>query len=188
MRIKDLDFDNRLIQIHQSKGDRSRFVPLPNDLMEPLLRYVKSRESLHEHDLADGTASVWLPHQMATKFPAAHREFKWQYLFASARLSRDPRTRNYRAFQNPISKLKALRNLTRLANAGRVLKCESCTVIICTAILFQDTFAGRWERQTFKSTSLAILFVIVLQRIFYAPEPIFARFRIYWAIKMWQRR
>ncbi len=47
---------------------------------------------LHEHDLADGTASVWLPHALSVKYPSAHRELRWQYLFASSRPSRDPRT------------------------------------------------------------------------------------------------
>jgi integron integrase len=93
LRVKDIDFDNRLIEIHKSKGDKSRLVPLPEDLMEPLRRFMASRETLHAHDLADGCASVWLPHALSRKWPSAHREFRWQYLFASSRLSRDPRTR-----------------------------------------------------------------------------------------------
>ena len=93
LRVKDIDFDNRLIEIHKSKGDKSRLVPMPEDLEEPLRRFMASRETLHQHDLADGFASVWLPHALARKWPSAHREFRWQYLFASSRLSRDPRTR-----------------------------------------------------------------------------------------------
>ena len=37
-------------------------------------------------------ASVWLPHALHRKFPMSHREFKWQFLFASARFSKDPKT------------------------------------------------------------------------------------------------
>ncbi|WP_315852588.1 tyrosine-type recombinase/integrase [Rubripirellula reticaptiva] len=62
LRVKDIDFDNGLIEIHGAKGNKSRLVPLPAELVEPLRRYVESRRSLHEHDLANGTASVWLPH------------------------------------------------------------------------------------------------------------------------------
>jgi Phage integrase family len=47
---------------------------------------------LHEQDVANGVASVWLPHALDRKYPNAHAEFKWQFLFASARLSRDPKT------------------------------------------------------------------------------------------------
>ena len=92
LRVKDIDFDNRLIEIHQSKGGKSRLVPLPEELVETLQRYMNSRSTLHDHDLANGTASVWLPRALARKYPSAHKELRWQYLFASARLSKDPRT------------------------------------------------------------------------------------------------
>lgn len=92
LRVKDLDFDNLRIEIHQSKGNKSRVVPMPEQLVAPLQRHVSTRRAFHDHDLADGTASVWLPHALAKKYPHAHREFRWQYLFASGRLSRDPRT------------------------------------------------------------------------------------------------
>ncbi len=94
LRVKDLDFANGIILIQQSKGGKSRVVPMPDNLNETLQRYVNTRKAIHEQDLADGTASVWLPFAYSQKNPAAHREFKWQYLFASARFSRDPRTKN----------------------------------------------------------------------------------------------
>ncbi len=93
LRVKDIDFDNRLIEIHQSKGNKSRLVPMPEDLVQSLQRFMATRKSMHDHDLADRCASVWLPHAIARKYPSAHREYRWQYLFASSRLSRDPKTR-----------------------------------------------------------------------------------------------
>jgi hypothetical protein len=50
------------------------------------------RERLHQQDLERGEASVWLPHALSRKYPNAHRQLKWQFVFASDRLSRDPRT------------------------------------------------------------------------------------------------
>lgn len=92
LRVKDIDFDRGMIEIHNSKGDKSRFVPLPERLIEPLHKLVRSRSELHDRDLANGEASVWLPHALDRKSPSAHREFKWQFLFASAKFSRDPKT------------------------------------------------------------------------------------------------
>ena len=46
----------------------------------------------HLTDLANGEASGWLPHTLDRKYPSAHREFQCQFLFASAKLSRDPKT------------------------------------------------------------------------------------------------
>ena len=92
LRVKDIDFDQLLIEIHNSKGDKSRFVPLPKQLVEPLRRLVEARRGVHERDVANGEASVWLPHALDRKYPSAHAEFKWQFLFASAKFSRDPKT------------------------------------------------------------------------------------------------
>ena len=90
--MKDIDFEQRMIEIHNSKGNKSRLVPLPAMMLEPLRRLVASRRVLHEGDLEAGTASVWLPFALDRKYPSAHREFRWQFLFASAKLSRDPKT------------------------------------------------------------------------------------------------
>ena len=90
--MKDIRFDLMRIEIHDSKGGKSRLVPLPVQAVEPLRRLVKSRRVLHEKDLERGEASVWLPHALSRKFPSAHREFKWQFLFASAKYARDPRS------------------------------------------------------------------------------------------------
>jgi integron integrase len=92
LRVKDIRFDLMRIEIHDSKGGKSRLVPLPVQTVEPLRRLLKSRRVLHEKDLERGEASVWLPHALSRKFPSAHREFKWQFLFASAKYARDPRS------------------------------------------------------------------------------------------------
>ncbi|WP_233215835.1 integron integrase [Rhodopirellula bahusiensis] len=93
LRMKDLDFDRRVIEVHNSKGDKSRLVPMPEGVVADLRYWMESRRVLHEHDLDQGTASVCLPKALELKYPSAARELKWQFLFASDRLSRDPRTR-----------------------------------------------------------------------------------------------
>ena len=67
-------------------------MPLPKQLVEPLRRLVEARRRVHERDVANGEALVWLPHALDRKYPSAHSEFKWQFLFASRRFSRDPKT------------------------------------------------------------------------------------------------
>jgi integron integrase len=92
LRVKDIDFEMKRIEVHASKGEKSRFVPLPDSVIEPLHRAIRSRRVLHDKDLEEGTASVELPFALSKKYPNAHREFKWQFLFASHKLSRNPRT------------------------------------------------------------------------------------------------
>ena len=95
-------------------------VPMPVELVEPLTRWVKSRAVLHEHDLADGTASVWLPHALSVKYPSAHRELRWQYLFASSRPSRDPRTG--RLHRHHLQYDTFSKHLRRAVDATEILK------------------------------------------------------------------
>jgi len=140
LRVKDLDFANGLIQIHQSKGDRSRYVPMPKELVEPLTRFVKSRTVLHEHDLADGVASVWLPHALSTKHPNAHRELRWQYLFASARMSRDPRTgRSHRHHMHFDTFPRHLRKAVEGAGILKHITCHTFRHCFATHLLRSGT-------------------------------------------------
>ena len=93
---------------------------MPGHLIPHLERWVASREVLHRHDLADGTASVWLPHALNRKYPEAHRELEWQFLFASNRFSRDPRTgKLHRHHLHPDTFAKHLR---RAVEAAGILK------------------------------------------------------------------
>ncbi|MFO1042264.1 MAG: integron integrase [Planctomycetaceae bacterium] len=91
LRVKDIDFDRRQIIVREGKGDKDRAVPLPESVRERLLRQIEVMLIQHELDLDQGAGYVWLPHALAKKFPNASREFKWQYVFSSARRSFDPR-------------------------------------------------------------------------------------------------
>ncbi len=69
LRVKDFDFEQGLIAIHCSKGNKSRFAPLPKQMIDPIRKLIESRRFLHERDLANGEASVWLPHALDRKYP-----------------------------------------------------------------------------------------------------------------------
>ena len=62
LRVKDIDFANRQIEIRDSKGGKSRLVLMPENLVEPLERWVASREVLHRHDLHKDTFPKRLRH------------------------------------------------------------------------------------------------------------------------------
>lgn len=91
LRVKDVDFELNQICVRDGKGGKDRHVPLPQRLREPLRAQSERVAVIHRQDLADGQGAVWLPHALARKYPSASREFGWQYLFPSGRLSRDPR-------------------------------------------------------------------------------------------------
>ena len=92
LRVKDVDFTRREILIRDGKGSRDRVTMLPRGVVRPLRTQLASAREQHMLDLKDGFGNVWLPFALAHKFPAAGREWGWQYVFPAERRSPDPRT------------------------------------------------------------------------------------------------
>ncbi len=92
LRVKDIDFNGHAIIVRAGKGDKDRVVPLPESLIEPLKARLAERRKMHDVDLAKGMADVHLPHALERKYPNAGKEFGWQYIFAAADYSADPRS------------------------------------------------------------------------------------------------
>lgn len=92
LRVKDVDFARGEIVIRSGKGDKDRLTMLPESLIDPLRKHLRIRQALFEDDLAKGQAEAYLPEALAVKYPNAAREWRWQYLFVAARLSKDPRS------------------------------------------------------------------------------------------------
>lgn len=92
LRVRDIDFRSRRIAVRDVKGRSDRFTILPMKLIGLLEHQLKKAERLHQEDLSNGYGSVGLPSAHREKSPDAHREWKWQYVFPSARKSIDPRS------------------------------------------------------------------------------------------------
>lgn len=92
VRVKDIDFDYHQIVVRDGKGAKDRVVPLPEVLERVLTSHLRSVREVHEEDRRKGFGEVYLPDALLVKFPAAGREWLWQWAFPSARLSVDPRS------------------------------------------------------------------------------------------------
>jgi integrase len=65
---------------------------LPRATEAPLQRHLRHVRLLHAEDLRLGFGSVYLPFALAKRYPSAARDWGWQYVFPSMKLSVDPRT------------------------------------------------------------------------------------------------
>jgi integron integrase len=92
LRVKDVDFAKREIIVRDGKGFKDRVTMLPGSLVTPLQSHLKKVRELHEEDLYGGYGSVYLPYALERKYPNAAREWGWQYIFPSVKLSVDPRS------------------------------------------------------------------------------------------------
>ena len=92
LRILDVDFGYQQILVRNTKGNKDRVVPIPKKLMAILQAHVDKVKELHIEDIEQGFGKVYLPGALARKYPNAEREFRWQYVFPSSRLTTDPRS------------------------------------------------------------------------------------------------
>ena len=93
LRVKDVDFSRGLIIVREAKRNKDRIVPLPEKIKEELTLHLKMVAVIHERDLLNGHGEVSLPDALGRKYPNAGKEFAWQYVFPSSKLSTDPRSK-----------------------------------------------------------------------------------------------
>lgn len=92
LRVKDIDLARAQLTIRSGKGDKDRFVMLPAAARAPLAALMEARRGLHEQDLKRGFGRVEMPDALAVKLAGADHQLAWQFVFASGKLSRCPRT------------------------------------------------------------------------------------------------
>ena len=92
LRVQDLDFERNILYVRQGKGGKDRTTVFPQSIQSELRLHLEKLKSLHEQDLEQGYGEVYLPEALGRKYPSASREFRWQYVFPSKNLSRDPRS------------------------------------------------------------------------------------------------
>lgn len=91
LRVKDLDLERREIVVREGKGNKDRVTMLPGQACGPLARHLEAVKLQHDRDLSCGFGRVLLPDALAVKYPAADREWGWQWVFPASRICRDPR-------------------------------------------------------------------------------------------------
>lgn len=92
LRIKDMEFTRGEILVREGKGFKDRVTMLPAVLAAPLKVHLEQVRALHEQDVEEGYGEVYLPYALDRKYPAAGREWGWQYVSPSKNRSVDPRS------------------------------------------------------------------------------------------------
>jgi len=92
LRVQDLDFERNLIYVRSAKGNKDRTTLFPRSIQVEMRRQLEKVKRSHNEDLAQGYGGVYLPEDLARKYPHAARELRWQYMFPAKKRSVDPRT------------------------------------------------------------------------------------------------
>ena len=136
LRIKDLDFALRQVVVRDGKGAKDRFSVLPQSVTDPLEIHLRRVKMIHEHDIRAGNRMVHLPYSLSRKYPGADREWIWQYVFPSRRLSPDPRSGVIRRHHmSPSTLHKAVKSAARLARIDKRVTCHTFRHSVATHLL-----------------------------------------------------
>jgi integron integrase len=92
LRIKDVDLDKCEIHLRDGKGRKDRRTMLAMSNLPALRRHLTETRQQHDADLRAGAGCVALPDAISRKYPAASREWRWQWVFPATRQYRDRQT------------------------------------------------------------------------------------------------
>ncbi len=120
IRVHDLDLERFTLRIRCGKGNKDRVVPLPKRCVDRLPAMLEERHRAFTTDTAMGFGTVYMPPALRRKYPQAERQWGWQYVFASNRLSRDPDSGQRR--RHHIDPKNVARNIRQACAAAGVLK------------------------------------------------------------------
>ena len=126
LRVKDVDFGYLRITVRDGKGAKDRVTMLPINLAKPLERHLRRVRAQHEEDVEAGFGRVYLPFALARKFQTADREWAWQYVFPSPRLSVDPRSEGKDRRRHHIDETVLQDALKKAVRASGIQKPATC--------------------------------------------------------------
>jgi len=136
LRVKNVDFARQEILVRDGKGRKDRVTMLPCLVRGPLAAHLDRVLARHVTDLREGMGSVELPDALATKYPAAAREWAWQWVFPASRPYLDRDTGEYRRHHLHESVLqRAVKEAVRRAGIPKPASCHSLRHSFATHLL-----------------------------------------------------
>jgi integron integrase len=89
LRVKDVDFERRVLVVRAGKGDKDRTTILPQPLAPLLQQHLKLQKEWWQTSQQLAPVPVSMPPALARKYPRACYEWAWQYVFPARKPLKD---------------------------------------------------------------------------------------------------
>jgi len=140
LRVKDVDFDRRVIVVREAKGNKDRVVMLPQALAGGLRAQLLSARAQWQADRRAQQHGVEVPHALESKYPQVGRSWGWFWVFPSPNLSVDPRSgveRRHHLFEDRLQ--RALRKAVDGAGVAKHVSAHTLRHSFATHLLQSGT-------------------------------------------------
>jgi integron integrase len=136
LRVKDVDLEQRRLMVRDAKGAKDRVTVIPDSLIPTLSAQLQLVRNLHDVARQSGYGGVELPHALARKYPSAHLDLGWQYVFPAGKPSRDPRSGAWRRHHlHEQSVQRCVREAVRAAGIRQPASCHTFRHCFATHLL-----------------------------------------------------
>ncbi|MDZ7770195.1 MAG: integron integrase [Woeseiaceae bacterium] len=135
LRIKDVDFSQRVITVRNGKGGKDRTTVLPDALIEPLHDRIATIRQRLQGEPATRRIPVTLPYALDRKYPEAATSLAWQWLFASSGVCRNDNGLVVRHHIHTSSVQKAVKAAVRKLSIEKPVGCHTFRHTFATELL-----------------------------------------------------
>jgi integron integrase len=136
LRIQDVDFEAHRIIVRDGKGAKDRITMLPDKYVTDLKEQIAHARKVFDEDMKNKTAKVFMWPVLERKYPNASKEWIWQYVFPSTRLSVDPRSRTVRRHHLDANAIqRQIKSAALEAGITKRVTCHTLRHSFATALL-----------------------------------------------------
>ena len=136
LRIKDIDFEMKLITVKCPKGGDERNTLLPEGIIDELKEHINTIRVIYDMDRNENKNGVYIPSALDVKYKNLSKDWAWFWLFPANNESLDKRTGiTRRHFRHEANLQKGFKNAKKQAGITKFAKIHTLRHSFATHLL-----------------------------------------------------